>query len=134
MNTGTINAPRTKKAPLAKSSIGDVGARKGDRAKKLKARTCVFSIEGLVAEGQGNVTRIAILMIMGEDTTKKWSPSDMTEELRARGHVINGAAATLGGVSYHYRTLLGSGWIDRSGVKRVRGAIENFYLLDSRRV
>lgn len=94
-----------------------------------------FEVVDLVAGGQSHITRIAILLIMGEDLDKRWSPSDMQRELVARGHIVKGAPPTLGGVSYHFRTLDASRWIARAGKPgRVRGALENFYRVDRRRV
>lgn len=95
----------------------------------------IFEIEQLVLAGQAHPTRIQILMVMGEDVDRKWSPSDMTMELLKRGSIVKGKSITLGGVAYHYRTLLASRWIVRAGKPgRVRGALENFYKIDGRRI
>lgn len=90
----------------------------------------VFTYEQLVLAGQTHLTRIMVLMVMGEDLDRRWSASDMTEELIGRKHHV-----TLGAVSYHFRRLRDTRWIVRSGKPgRVRGAFETFYKIDGRRV
>lgn len=99
--------------------------------------TNVFTFEKLVLAGMAHPTRIMILMVMGEDPSKRWSPSDMTTELQRRvsdGKFEPRRPITLGSVSYHFRPLLQQRWIKRSGTGKVRGALENFYTLDGRRV
>lgn len=88
-----------------------------------------FTYEKLVLAGQAHPTRILILRVMGEDLDTRWSASDMTDELRERGHKV-----TLGAVSYHFRTLAAKRWLVKAGHQRVRGAIESFYRVDGRRV
>lgn len=89
-----------------------------------------FTYEQLVLGGQAHTTRVLILMVMGENTDVRWSASDMTAELVERGHSLS-----LGSVSYHFRTLLATRWIARSGKPgRVRGAIETYYRIDGRRL
>lgn len=94
----------------------------------------VFTYEKLVLNGVAHPTRVRILMVMGEDADKRWSPSDMTVELNHRRRTGE-EPFTLGAVSYHFRTLAAKRWIVKSGKPgRVRGALENFYKIDGRRV
>lgn len=93
-----------------------------------------FDIADLVAAGQASIVRIGILLVMGEDLNKEWSPSDMQRELVLRGMIVKGAPPSLGSISYHFRVLSASRWIRRSSTGRVRGALENFYRVDGRRV
>lgn len=99
-----------------------------------ETRESKFDIAELVAAGQASITRIGILLVMGEDLSKDWSPSDMQRELVGRGMIVKGAPPSLGSVSYHFRVLSASRWIRRTATGRVRGALENFYRVDGRRV
>lgn len=76
-----------------------------------------------LARAEAHPLRISILEILGIDGGRALSPSDLSMELQA----------PLANVNYHVTELAKAGLVEVARQRPVRGTVQNFYRLPSRR-